>query len=595
MISLHKYLFVGLAMICAASATAQTLHQDIEVDQKLTVTQRDASPLTVLPELALPPLAPATLDYSARVVATKVPNGVTILEPAAFDDPALSTSKRGYAAIGLFPRYNLGVSAGYRAVATRNTRLNIWAQYDGDLYRRDSWIGADGAARSELWRDHAATAALSLRHRLPRKRLLEAGASYLYGYHNQPGHLSTSSQGAGRADARVALSSLLGDMKWRLSADYTYFSFNSVKLPSIYQKPDENLTVLPTSPVTQHHGRLGAAAILPLGETSAFGVDFKGEMLSTSDYLSAYFPFGYNDHRYEFGSTAGLLRLTPYWQLSTPQFSLKAGVLVAATINDGKAFHVAPDVSIAWTPTALFALQARAYGGPTLNPVSGFYTQTPYLNPYSAYGQSNLPLVADLKLTLGSFMGFSLEATAGYAKATDWLMPMQTSDTYGGLILSKTDLKGWRWDVALAYENGRNLDAKVSYGRTPGGVTNAWYADLDRARSHVDASVGFRPFPALRVEAAYHLRTDRSTAITVMVPEIVIDPATNQPVTNHISTLSRASLGNAADLSIGASYQLTDAFTVFAQGRNLLNNSYLLLGGRPAQGVTALVGAQILF
>lgn len=594
MTTLRKLLLGSFSMLFIGTG-AQSLHQDIEVEQKLTVNQRDASPLSVLPELTLPPLAPATLDYSGRVVPTKVPNNVTILEPVTFDDPALSTTHRGYVGLGFFPRYNLGVSAGYRAVSTKTTKFSIWGQYDGDTYRRDGWVDSEGHPASALWRDHTATVNLSLRHRLPRRQLLEISAGGLYGRHNHPAYLSSASQSAAQIDARVALSSLLGEMKWRIGAEYTYFGFGSISLPDIYIEPGQALTRLPSTPLRQHDIRLNAAASLPLGDHSSVGVDLRGEMLSSSDHLTTNFPFGYADQTYEFGSTAGLLRLTPYWRVSSATFALKAGAQLSATVNDGRAFHVAPEVSLAWTPSAVFGVEARAYGGSRLNPASRFYAVTPYLNAYSAYSQSNLPIVADLIISLGSFMGASLEASAGYAKATDWLMPVETGDTYGGLVLTPTDLKGWRWDIALAYTNGSNIEARVAYGRTPGGVTTAWYADLDRARSHADASVAFKPFPALRIEAAYHLRADRSMAITVAEPDIITDPSTGQPVSSYKYVRTTASLGNAADLSVGASYMINGSLTLFAQGRNLLNNSFLLLGGRPAQGITALVGAQFLF
>ena len=589
-------LIAALCMSAPAALSAQTLHQDIEVEQKVSVARRDAQPLTVLPELALPPVAAASLDYSARVVATKVPNGVTTLEPAVFADPNLSTTHRGYAAIGLFPRYPLGVSAGYRAIATPTTRLNIWAQYDGDAYRRDGWLDANGDFHSTMWRDHAATLGLSLRRQLSRRRMLEVGVSGLWGRNNMPGYRSTAGQSAAKVDARIALSSMLGDMKWRIGADYTYFGFFSLDVPASYTEPGNDLTAVPQNPLSQHYARLSASARLPMSESTAIGADFAGEMLSTSDHLRSFFPYGLHDQSYVFGTTTGLLRLTPYFRAANEHVTFKAGAELSATLNDGRAFHVAPQCLLAWTPSALFAIEARAHGGAQLNPTSWLYTDvTPYLNPYTAYSQSNIPLVADLRIAIGSFMGASLEATAGYAKANGWLMPVETNDTYGGLIMGKTDVKGWRWGLALAYDNGSNLEARIGFTRTPGGVTNAWYADLDRARKQFDVRVAIRPMPALRLEAAYTVRASRSTAILVLVDDVVNDPATNRPIETVRPGLACASLGNAADLSAGASFQATEALSFFVRGRNLLNNSYLMLGGRPAQGVTALVGAQLLF
>ena len=49
-------------------------------------------------------------------------------------------------------------------------------------------------------------------------------------------------------------------------------------------------------------------------------------------------------------------------------------------------------------------------------------------------------------------------------------------------------------------------------------------------------------------------------------------------------------LKDVSDLSVGASYAVTDDFTVFARGENLLGTDSYLLPYVPAQGLTGLVG-----
>ena len=115
---------------------AQDLHKDINVEQAITPTKRDASRISILPTVTLPPIQAATLNYSNKVVTTRVPNSFTTLDPVAWGDKLYTSPYRGYFNLGVGMPVLIGdISAGYRILDSDKTRLSIWGQYNGDLYK----------------------------------------------------------------------------------------------------------------------------------------------------------------------------------------------------------------------------------------------------------------------------------------------------------------------------------------------------------------------------------------------------------------------------------------------------------------------------
>ena len=128
-----------LALSFAAPAVGQELHKDITVEQEVTPSRRDAARITVLPTVSLAPVKATGLSYSNKVVTTRVPNTFTTLDPVAWGDGVFTTPYRGYLDLGVGGPLMIGdVSAGYRIVDRSATRLNLWGQYNGDVYKRAS-------------------------------------------------------------------------------------------------------------------------------------------------------------------------------------------------------------------------------------------------------------------------------------------------------------------------------------------------------------------------------------------------------------------------------------------------------------------------
>lgn len=562
----------------ALAAGAQTLHQDIEVEQQTAPVKREAARITILPEVKLPPARTASLPYSSKVVSAKVPGVISTLEPARWTDPDALPDLRGYVTGSVFPLFNADLSAGYRLVDNDRTRLSLWGQYDGSLYHRGRVNN-----KQTLWRDHTATAGLDLRQTIGSTSALDAALDYTYGYHNLwNGNglgATTYSHSSSRVNFAAAFSSKTEGLDYSARLNFNRFAFNraSAELTGRDHLAGQSLF------------SIGGTGALAIGETSQVALDADITMLRTSGHLQSRIPFTFNDIVAVGAATSGVVSVRPRFINRTRVTSVSVGAVMDVAIKSGKTINFAPDVTLAWMPVQIFGAEISAKGGLTLNTICSLNEGvTPYLNPTLAYGSSRLPYDLGGKLTFGPFLSVSVEAFFRYAKTDGWLMPAGTLGALNsGAAFERVDLKGYNAGVKLRYDNGRNVAVSAAWATAPSSQYRGWYEWRDRARNVIEAAVTIRPVKPLDVTAGFELRSGRKYYAYNPIPEVE-GSYTYYPVES-------ARLGTVANLKLSASYRYTKRLTLFASGENLLSRNWQMIGGRPAQGATGLVGASYKF
>lgn len=587
-----RKLIITLLMAAPLAVSAQSLHKDINVEQETSPLRREASRITILPEVQLPALAKSRLAYSDRVVSAPVPNVISTLEPAAWADPEAAPDTRGYVAGGIFPIFNAAVSAGYRFVDSDRTRLSAWAQYDASAYHRGEYAQTPGGTPfygKPMWRDHTASVGLDLHQAIGRKSVIDAGIDYTYGYHNMwqiPGnYLSRNTTSKVNFDA--AFSSSVQGLDYSAHAKVQHFGFGGLKYTDIQYYPSSPYEGV-TDPVGQNLFGIGGSGLIEVGSTSWFGLDLDLDLLHSSAHNGAVVPFDLGSAHPLDGNTSGIFSVNPRFINRTSKTSVTIGATLDVAINSGKALNVSPDVTLAWTPTQNFGIEATAKGGMELNTLASLYTGvSPYMNPFMAYKSSRVPYDLRGRMTFGPFHNVSLEVFGGYAKADGWLMPVCNGIEAGGAVFESMDIKGYHLGASAAYDNGRNFSAKVKWAMAPSEQYRAYYLWRDRARHVVDADITVRPLKKLTVNAGFEFRAGRAVYEYGRYPELT-DGIYLYPVSRH-------SLSPVADLRLGAAWRQTDRLTFFVNGENLLSRTWQYIGNRPAQGITALIGAGYKF
>ena len=592
---------ISLSLAAVVTASAQGLHKEITVDQKIDPVKREASRINVLPTLQLPALSRAQLSFSDRVVTAPVPNSYSILAPMAYGDHLYTSPYRGYISLGAgAPLFNATASAGYRILSSEKTRLSLWGQYDGDIYTTTTSIPLvtpDNLTTGyndvkNYWRDHSATIGADLHTLVGKTSAVEASLNYTYAYHTLPlgtSLISPYGQNTSRINGSVGYSSTSENLTYKAALRYGHFGFyhssflnaadNALKSDMAESYPEKG--------VRQNQIGLSGLLTLPFSDNSSVGLNVDADFLRSSSRLRALYPYLSSDNRaFEGESTTGLISLTPHYDYTSSTVKASIGAQIDISTNAESTFHVAPEITFAWTPTQLFGFEAKATGGSVLNSLASLYDVTPYISSFFAYSQSHVPFAIDGRFSFGPFFGAYMEVFGGYAKASDWLMPVAGGAylTYG--VFENVDLSAWHVGAAVGYSYRDLFKARVSFEAAPNDYDKSYYEWRDRASKVIKAEMTLKPIKPLTLALGWEFRGGRR--IYALVPD-------NVGSLGAVYTPVSSSLGCISDLSLGATYAISEPFSVFARANNLLNRRYYFIGYREAQETNFLIGASLKF
>ena len=194
-----------------------------------------------------------------------------------------------------------------------------------------------------------------------------------------------------------------------------------------------------------------------------------------------------------------------------------------------------------------------------------------------AYRNSGIPVKGELGLRIGPFKGAALTLDVAYAAANSWLMPAFEEETMQ-ILFNTQDLRSWKagvhatWDYRSIVSLEAGFETLLANDRD-----RAWFNWLDRSRSRLTASVSIRPISQLTIDLGYTMALHRRMTL------LSAEAAESTP-------RGEFNLKNRNLLNVGASYAITDAFSVFARVENILNDKAYHAIAVPSQGITGAVG-----
>lgn len=560
----------------ACDAGAQTLSTEVVVDRTVLPAERAASrPAGLVPALTLPPVAAvdlATADYTALSPITRAYLGLAPVE-APLLGPV--SAYRGYASVGYFPSYNLGMSAGYRVINNERVRLSLHAQFDGEKYKasgspkdhspepygtKDDY-GYNGArVAADLGMAFGASSHLVGR--------LRVGYSDSHTPYRGPQSLFSGGLGllwlsrAGSIDYKVGF-----------SADFDSYGESGESGSMSHRNTYRYYTGYLDSYNEQVYSfALGAA--YRLDGMSRIGLDVDGRFKNSGEWSVPALggPFRIPS------DVSGYVGLTPYFSLSSSSVKARIGLSVDFENGfDGNKLRLAPRIHLAWDASPRAAVYIDVNGGSRANTSEDLRQITPYLPGIPSSVVSYIPVDAEAGVNIGPFEGFTARLFGGYSVARDWAMAGAGPATLNGL--SYADVRGWHVGAELAYSFRRIARVTVSAQAAPSKPERAYYMWRDHASSVLGARLDLTPLDRLKVGVSYEFRGGRGgydyddiTATSFMTP-----------------------MGCVSDLGVSASYGLTDAVSVFARGENLLGRRYTVLCGIESQGVHGLAGVSVKF
>lgn len=584
--------FTAILAAASLSAVAQDTTTEVELRYKENPELRDFSKLSLTPAINLPAVTLSRLPYSSSDVRVTVPGSITTLETAAYADTIYSSPFRGYAALGFMTKYNLAASAGYKILDNDHTRLNAWLQFDGTAYKTQplgdmTYVGTVSDPTSAVpmlrslskhyVRSNTATLGADLHQAVGRESFIDAGIDYTlsrYSFYRGFTDFDAEYQNLHRINVEMTWTLSHGGFRYGLGAGYHHFGFGNMmmrydapELAGFHAQRENRFTV---------NGFFNGS----FAGASSAGIDVEMSHLSYP-YLGVSSSFGAPElHKGGFNHT--LLSLTPYYRFDINSFHLDLGARIDMTFNDGKFFHIAPHAQATWTPGDFAKIYIKAGGGEWQNTLGSLYDVSPYLLPFMSYHNSNIPVTAEVGVTVGSWKGLYAEFSATYAIANHWLMPLIGDYSDFGTV----NLKGYKFRGAVGYRYRDIIDIRASYEGAPQKYNRGYYLWRDRAKSVAEIGLVVRPIKALDLNIGWEYRGGRRTYFEVA------DFAGFPDLSYYKTPQSLRSVNN---LKAGALYRINTQWSVFLTGENLLNRHHFLVSGEGAQGLTGLVGATYKF
>lgn len=619
----------NIAAATAAMAVAWTISAQQPLTKEIVVT-RDVDPVEraatrpaiapaiVAPRMQLKKLEPG--EYTAYGTLRPV---VATLEAAAWNDTLPVSPYRGYAAVGYFPAFNLGASAGYDFLHTRRHSAGVWLQYNGNSYNQQAYKIAGGEKGTKV-SNRQQTFRLGLDGDFNFKAgTLSASAGVMMGSRRLPNIAEDYDQTAwglgvgadwqgkiGRANLYHAGANIghFGYDKYAPEAKMEQFLDGTVSAKEA-SKPLSELTFgfsLGYERLWKHHS-WGLDIEGQLQDISATGMFWPGELEEDKPYSS---PLAYPATVYYRGDgdTRGYVAIKPHYKLNLQNLKLLAGLDIPLGIGYDGDDYIIPDIRLDFTPSGVFGVWAQAKGFYLNNTLSQMYGINPYLLGNVSYRHT---AVADysLGINIGPFKGFTAELWGGYSTTDYWL---GNAIVYAGNTMGKSlapgtedyaqarafdimdirDCKGVFGGVRLSYLYRDIVKVSVSAEMAAHDAADGgYYLWRDRAKCVFGANISVRPIKALEIGVDWQLRTDRMANAYF---------ATNSNLGDMFgwSYWNRQDfeLGDANMLGVKATYRLTDAFTIFLNVENLLGKKWQITPQITSDGnVHGLAGVSLRF
>lgn len=582
---------VGLLAV-TMMAGAQDLKKEITIEKEIVPELRAATRLSVNHAIISPSVRKNEISFSDRDLAVDIVPGMVRLDPAATFAAVTRSPCRGYAALGYFPAYNLGLSAGYNIIQNKSTVLNAWCQFNGYNYKTDTRFNDEKLKGT----DNTGMIGVGLSHYFNEAQSLSVNADFGFTSVKYPGMAPTvmfDDDFNGRYSSSNTRFNI--DGRWRsgdrnnnytVGLDVAMFSNSAKDSEFGYGVVVNGLN--PPSAVREmnyavdfgiKYGSLAIDVDASFLNYNAMNSVVLGDVVITPPWSSASSETaGMYYIKKGKGKTNGVVSARPHFIFEGDMFNASVGASLQYTVNSGKNFHIAPDVRLSVIPSSKFSAYAYFGGGEHQNTLMSLFNESHFISPLLAYENSHIPFTANIGLIIGPFTGASLELFGGYAVANDWLMPAMSE----GSFFMPIDMKGWHGGARLRYKYRDIVDFSASFEAAPQKEDRGYYLWRDRAGQVVKIDLSVRPVEKLIVEAGWELRGDRQTYFNAA------------PSGDNMESVP-VSLSSLSNLRFGASYDFTDAFSVFVRGENLLNKKWFDITGVQMQGLTGLVGVSYKF
>ncbi len=559
-----KYIYIALVTGCSFPTFSQNLEESLTVEGKYTPEVIAAERLSVSPTV-IPLTAPeSNIGYDRTgIMANFAPDALGMPATGWRSSRVFDTS-RGYISFQLGSWLNSSLSAGYAAVRNEDTRLNIRLQHNSTSLWQ-AWkanetkeIGLDADKRFR----YDETIGADFSHRFSGAGTIAADVQYHLGYFNYYGtnwgntkdkHIIAPTQTINDIYARAKWAGeVSGPLSYQIDADVRHFGYRAAYTPTIASSSEN--AFMKGKGDRETSVNLGAGTAYSFSKESRFDIS-----LQYSGVLNT------------IGNDVNRFKMTPAYEYSRGNISLRVGMELAVVSAEKTKFRVAPDVRFT-AKKGITAFSASVGGGTRLRTLAWMHSMDYYADPLSGcHDAAYSPLDAKMALQFnpGGKWTFGMEGmwrTTLHESFGGLYQAFLNHDSYAHSDNQQTRIHGFSIGVNAGYDFSKYfaLNGRCNWQHQNG---NAGYLNgFDRPEFTANLSAVSRPIDPLFIRLSYDLRAKR----------YLVE-------------------GNISRLNLAADYKITEKLSVIAEFNNLLNRHEMLFPDLPTEGFTATGGLQIIF
>ena len=583
---MKKYIFaliLGLFTTFGLYAQAlqdTTLTRQLELQREFNPTLQDANKINSLPVVRQPQVAKANTDYAPWTTRATPPLEIALAKPGKIMTDIPYNLQRGYVKLNAGNYGNIDGALGVKFIDSQTDKLNFMFLHNSSNGNID--YNQDVTPNKIKMKQMDNFAKLNFKHIFEASEF-DINTSFLHSQFNYFGNnfgattriLDDNNQALSVFNLKASLHNTLPQpINYRGSFSYNYFTtkygrtFNDESMGGSHV--DANIDL--------NKSFMGGDNLLGIkGEfTGVFYDEIKtldeGEKISNFIMVDA----------------------NPYIHFEGFNWKMRLGANLDFVFDDENKFYVSPNVALSTLIAENTSLYINAMGGVGKNTYLDMYRESRYLQPNTIVKHSYTPFAIDGGAKIGAIDGFRIDVFGGYKKTKDEHFLVLKSDypfgsslpnqpwTYqeflqpilGDLthshIGARVHSNIWSpLDVSLKVQKNFYSVSKIKgLGAIPTEL-EAW----NKPGLEVDVNVVFSATDKVKVMLDYYFANERWS---------IVDGQS-------------AAMDDINNLSAGALYNITKMFTLNLKANNLLNQTYDMWYGHPAQGISIMGGFTFKF
>ena len=569
---------VGLFTIFGIQAQAlqdTTLTRQLELQREFNPTLQDANKINSLPVVRQPQVSKANTDYATWTTRATPPIEIALPQPGKIMTDIPYSLQRGYVKLNAGNYGNIDGALGFKFLDSETDKVNFMFLHNSSNGNIDYNQGENLDKIKMKYMDNFA--------KLNFKHLFEASEFNVYGsfLHSQFNYFGNNFGAVRLHDDNNQTLSVFNlkaslhntqpqPINYRGSFSYNYFTTKYGRTLDDESMGGSHLD----ANIDLNKSFIGGDNLV--GIKGAFTGVFYDEIktLDEGEKISNFI----------------MVDANPYIHLEGFNWKMRLGANLDFVFDDENKFYVSPNVALSTLIAENTSLYINATGGVGKNTYLDMYRESRYLRPNTIVKHSNTPFAIDGGAKIGAIDGFRIDIFGGYKKTKDeHFLVLQSDKTFtnspwtyqeilhpvlGDLTHSHigASISSNIWtplDVALKVQKNFYSVSKITGLDFEPAELEAW----NKPGLEIDFDATFSVSNQLKVMLGYYFANERWS----------------------IAEGQTVEMDNINNLSAGAIYNISKMFSVNIKANNLLNQSYDIMYGHPAQGVDLMGGFTFKF